>query len=310
MPDVAVHAAVGQRILEQTDRKVKNVLCDEPYRFALFGPDNWFMYKPWQKRRNARGRRMHTTRTGLFLMTLADRCRESDSPEELFSYLSGFLCHYALDSTLHPYVYRMTETKYTQEGAHRALEHSMDVCELMRMGLWGEKHPITDHLFPVLHLPGKMTEDLDTVYGKVYGWKHIRGNLNRCCRMYRWLYRIMEKPDGLAVWLAQKTRKPFWQSFAYAESYLAKEDVENISHDSWQHSHDAETVYTKSVPDMIREATELATGMIEAAYRYVFEHTLCREDLEQIIGNRSYLSGLPIDDKRNWELPAALPSEE
>lgn len=310
MPDVAVHAVFGQQVREALDPTVRDVLRDEPFRFALYGPDNWFMYKPWQKRRNARGRRMHTTKTGAFLMTLADHCRGQKNPEALFSYLAGFLCHYALDSTVHPYVYRMTETKYRQSGAHRALEHSMDVCELIRLGFWGEKHPITDHLFTKVRLPKELEEDLDAVYGEVYGWKHIRGNLNRCCLLYRTLYRVMEKPDGLASLIARKTRKPFWQSIAYAESYLAREDVENISHDLWRHSHAQDITSHRSVPEMEQEALEQARQMIEAAWGYIFGGSLSREKLAGIIGNRSYLSGLPLEDPRNLDLPSALPSEE
>ena len=59
MPDVAVHAAFGREILASLPEEVREYLLPEPYTFALFGPDIWFMYKPWL-RREGRGRRMHT----------------------------------------------------------------------------------------------------------------------------------------------------------------------------------------------------------------------------------------------------------
>ncbi len=310
MPDVTVHAVFGQRVRNALDPTVQAILVDEPYHFALFGPDPWFMHKPWQGRRNARGRRMHTTKTGAFLMALADQCRGQKHPEAMFSYLSGFLCHYALDSAIHPYVYRMTLSKYARPCAHRALEHSMDVCELIRQGFWGEKHPVTDHFFPILRLPKEMEEDLDAVFGKVYGWKNTRRALNRCSRLYRTLYRMMEKPDGIASRMAKMTKKPFWQSVAYAESYLAKKDVENVSHDRWEHSHMKDVFSCKSVSEMEQDALENACEMIGAAYGYIFGQSLTREQLSGIIGNRSYLSGLPVDDPRNMDLPSALPSED
>ena len=59
MPDVAVHAAFGREILASLPEEVREYLLPEPYTFALFGPDIWFMYKPWL-RREGRGRRMLT----------------------------------------------------------------------------------------------------------------------------------------------------------------------------------------------------------------------------------------------------------
>ncbi|MBP5728396.1 MAG: hypothetical protein J6Y48_15105, partial [Clostridia bacterium] len=98
MPDVAVHASFGREVLSSLPEEVRETIVSEPYTFALFGPDVWFMHKPW-RRREGRGRRMHTTKTGLFLSSLLRRAAVSASRKELFSYLAGFFCHYALDST-------------------------------------------------------------------------------------------------------------------------------------------------------------------------------------------------------------------
>ena len=107
MPDVAVHAAFGREVLASLPPDVRFVICRDPWTFGLFGPDLWFMHKPW-RRREGRGRRMHTTRPGAFLCALLDRAKTSPCREELFSWLSGFFCHYALDSMTHPYIIYMT----------------------------------------------------------------------------------------------------------------------------------------------------------------------------------------------------------
>ena len=66
MPDVAVHLSFGEEVERSLPAEIRKVLESDPYTFALLGPDIWFMHKPWI-RRNGRGRRMHTTRTGEFL---------------------------------------------------------------------------------------------------------------------------------------------------------------------------------------------------------------------------------------------------
>ena len=82
MPDVAVHAVFGREVLAALDRGIAEKILEVPYTFALFGPDVWFMYQPW-KRREGRGRRMHTTRTGQFLTALARQAKNGRHPREM-----------------------------------------------------------------------------------------------------------------------------------------------------------------------------------------------------------------------------------
>jgi hypothetical protein len=50
--------------------------------------------------------------------------------------------------------------------------------------------------------------------------------------------------------------------------------------------------------------------MIAAAYRYVFCDDISEEELSRVIGNRSYLSGLDVDDPRNTSVSFLLPPEK
>ena len=95
MPDPVLHSVFGNTVKGRLSPEARNALVPEPYSFAQFGPDPWFGYKPWV--RVGRGRIMHTARTGEFLMALADQAKNGKSRAEMFSYLAGFLCHYALD---------------------------------------------------------------------------------------------------------------------------------------------------------------------------------------------------------------------
>ena len=74
MPDVVLHYVFGQRVKERLEPEIREALDDPIYTFALYGPDQWFMHRPGAKQ-NGRGRRMHTTKTGLFLCSVADRER-------------------------------------------------------------------------------------------------------------------------------------------------------------------------------------------------------------------------------------------
>ena len=309
MPDVAVHAAFGREVRKGLGKETGEKIREIPYTFALFGPDVWFMYQPW-KRREGRGRRMHTTRTGAFLMALANRAKESRHPEELFSYLAGFLCHYALDSETHPYIIHMTEERYRFPRGHMSFEHTLDRREMERAGVWGEKHPVTDHYFPKLKLPETLREDIDAVFQAVYGWKHCWKALNHACPRYRLCYRVLENSGSLFSRLARGTGHPMLKSLAYSESHFNEHDVENRQRQEWVHSHEDSLRSQADFIEMKETARQKAITMIEAAHQYIFSDGLSEQALADLIGSRSYLSGLPTEDPRNLKIPSLLPPEK
>lgn len=308
MPDIVQHHAFGTEVRETLAPEIREYLAEQPYIFALYGPDPWFMYRP-VKPRQGRGRRMHTTRTGEFLRALALQAKTGTAPRETFSYLAGFLCHYALDSHAHPYIIWRTTQTWPTKGAHRDMEHALDAARLKREGRWGEKHPVTDYHLPKIRLPRAMAEDLDAVYGRIYGWKNLRRALNGCYRRLRMVYRVMENPRGIAVRVNKAKHSPSLRSYSYASSDFLERDVENLAHDVWQAPFNPEQSSTESFPELYEKAKAEAVRMITDCWRFAREGTLSEEELRASLGNRSYLSGLDWDDPRNYSVPSLRPPE-
>ena len=307
MPDVAVHASFGREVLASLPEEIRSAIVSEPYTFALFGPDVWFMHKPWL-RQEGRGRRMHTTKTGAFLLSLLRQTSVSSCRAEMFSYLAGFLCHYALDSIAHPYIIWVTAQERVFPRSHMSLEHALDAVEIQRDGFWGTKHPVTDHYFPLLRLPACMQPDLDAVFESVYGWKDCWADLNRSCRRYRFCYRVLEHPRGLAARLARTTKADVLRSLSYSESHFHTLDPENTEHRTWCHPFDSTQNSSESFPELREKARRYAVRLIEAVWRLLCRGEGTEEEVAALIGNNSYLSGLPVDDPRNWQIRSLLPS--
>ncbi len=306
MPDIAVHHAFGQEVRAALPEEIRRELLDAPYGFALFGPDLWFLYQPW-KRRQGRGRRMHTTRTGAFLTALARRARDGKAPREMFSYLAGFLCHYALDSTAHPYIVWQTTETWPTKHAHRDLEHALDVALLRREGFWGERHPVTDHHFPPLVLPPAMADDLDAAYLEVYGWRRAWKALNSSCRRSRLLYRMLEKPVSALTVLATVIPTYGLRSIPYARSAFLDRDVENLSHQPWHEAYARELTSTESFPELYEKARKEAVRMITDCFAFLRSDGFSEAQLRESLGNRSYLSGLDAEDPRNYAVRSLRP---
>ena len=306
MPDPVVHASFGREVLASLPEDVRGAVLPEPYTFALFGPDVWFLYRPFS-RGESRGRRMHTTRTGDFLMSLLRRARGSACRAELFSYLAGFLCHYALDSTTHPYIIHLTAEKHVFPRSHMSLEHALDAAVMRRDGLWGTKHPVTDHYFPAVRLPAAMREDLDAVFREVYGWENCWADMNKSCRRYRLCFRLMEHPRGFGARLARLTKSTVLRSVVYSESFFHGRDPENTEHRTWRHPFVPEQRSSESFPELREEARVFAVRLITSAFRFLSGGEETEEELSAQIGCRSYLSGLPVGDPRNWRVASMAP---
>ena len=307
MPDVAVHASFGREVLASLPEEVRSAIVSEPYSFALLGPDVWFMYQPWH-RRDGRGRQMHTTKPGAFLTALLKQAAVSPCRKEMFSYLAGFLCHYALDSIAHPYIIWVTTEEHRFPRGHQSLEHALDYLVIDREGFSGELHPITSHYFPALRLPDCLQPDLDAVFRSVYGWENAWSDMNRSCRRYRKCYRVMEHPRGTAARLTRLTRANLLRSLVYSESQFHLLDPENTEHRIWHHPYDPAVTSTESFPEMRDRARDLAVRFITAAWRFLFLSEGTAEAFSALIGNNSYLSGLPADDPRNHRVRSLLPS--
>lgn len=305
MPDLAVHASFGAEVRRSLPPETDAFLISHPFTMGLFGPDLWFMHRPWQ-RRNGRGRRMHTTRTGDFLLALARRAKDSGEQAALFSYLAGFLCHYALDSTVHPYIIDTTTRVRRFPRSHMSLEHALDVLQMQRDGVWGSRHALTQHYFPRDPLPRSLEPDLNRVFWEVYGWKNAFPAFRRSARLYRSAFRKMENPRGLLARLARLTGNDLLRSLACSESQFLSCDPENLEHRPWQHSHDASVTSSASFPELRQEAVRFAVKLITAVWDYLHGR-LSEEVLAKQIGSRSYLSGLDHDDERNHAVASLRP---
>ncbi len=310
MPDIAMHHVFGYRVRSELGSGVRSPVAEAPFTFALYGPDPWFMYR-LGKPRQGRGRRMHTTRTGDFLIALAKEAKGGNARDEMFSYLAGFLCHYALDSTTHPYIiWQTTETWHTHR-AHRDLEHALDIRLAKEEGHWGERHPLTDYHYPRLQLPACMEGPLNTVYRDIYGWEGVWKDLNRCYLRYRLLFRLMESPASVLRVLATVCPTHRFRSLSHVQcAFTDGRDVENLSHATWHAAFDRDYTSTESFPELFGKAKAEAVRMITDAWKYIYEDGMTAEELGRSLGNRSYLSGLDVRDPRNLTVPSMMPPED
>lgn len=148
MPGTFAHYFFGQQILEQLEPKIKEpILKHLPlFNFGLHGPDILFYYKPLQANSvTQKGQELHKKTGSSFLENARKIISSCPNPEAAKAYILGFICHFMLDSELHPYVREVTKTK--------GISHSEIETEFERLlMLENQVDPLsfrpTNHLVP------------------------------------------------------------------------------------------------------------------------------------------------------------------
>ena len=276
-----MHYYFGQDVLSGLPKEIK--IDPDEFRFALSGPDDWFFCFT-NVLLCSRGRIMHRQKTGAFLHALAKE-------PSLFSYFSGYFCHYTLDATCHPYIiahagsYNLTGQSRQYRGNHTALERALD--------RWiRAQHNETRSLAEIMdskNLPKELAQPINCAYKKVYGWNNVFPELLIAKQRTNRYLRILEDRYGFAKLITDIFPHPLLQPLPYSRHYYESEDILNLSHNEWHHPKDPALTSTQSFPELMEAARKEAVKAIIA---------VSHKDLS-LIRNRSYLTGFDLNDKRN-----------
>lgn len=142
MPAAYAHYRFGKDVLDCLPNIYKKSIekYRELYDIGLHGPDILFYYKPLSSNPiNKSGNAMHDKPASIFFSKMADIYKETSDTEALAAYLYGFICHFALDSTCHPYVEKMVQTS--------KLSHTEIETELERFFM------LKDNVNPMAYIP-------------------------------------------------------------------------------------------------------------------------------------------------------------
>ena len=253
MPDVIVHAHMGAEVYEKCGLTVDRDI----FAFGLLGPDPYLFYRcfipPFVHRVNRYSSVMHRTRTGVFLTELARRSRRDP---DVFAYLAGFLCHYALDATTHPYINRKAKNDI---AVHIAIEHRLDQMDGGALRL------------PPF-LPKRMEQTVGSAITKVYGWDDAWDKLREGRRWMTPFYHMVTHENDVM-------NRILYHSHTRAE--LLTYRTSKVDH-----------IDLRGFAPLYRRAIERGVVYVQAAKDYI-NGNVDETQFREIIGNRSYFDGRP-----------------
>ena len=128
MPSMLTHHLFGQKVLQKYGRAFEEKIdTQDAFIMGCQGPDPFFFAAlgPHPKAYLHFGQLLHSTNVTLsldFMLRFAERA-SGETREILFAYLAGYLCHYALDKTTHPYVYAAQYAECKKLGLKKDKAH-------------------------------------------------------------------------------------------------------------------------------------------------------------------------------------------
>jgi len=316
MPGFITHYICGQAALHAAPLEAQEMI--KPYQ-QLFnigtqGPDIFFYYIPGFLKKNMRhvGIEMHKHHFGAFMQSITDILLAETLPESsrapIFAYICGYLTHYALDATAHPYVYFKTGTRQKGDKAraikysvnHRKFETAIDV---LMLDLMSSEKPADYKLWQLIKsdsesaqiAAGAISEALYEAYDRNISPREVQKAMMYMVNITRVLQsrtgrrkRLMELMENLTV------GEHLVSSIIHMQNVTDGVDYMNIEKNLWHFPGHDELEKSDSFIEMYHEAVNESTDMITALCQYMHDE-ISREQLTAIMGDRSLSTGLGAD---------------
>lgn len=315
MPDLVTHVFFSERVAASLPEVQSAPLSRDVYTSTSSGPDSWFaigFYGGEKKDLSKRAGIMHENHTGAFLTALAKKAKTSADRDNMYSYLAGYVCHYALDQIAHPYIfyrtgkYDGTEATRVLRGDHTRLERAIDFYYIRhKYHMTPGRFPLAKKCIPLLKIPEGIRDDLSDVYKEIFGWENAVEDLELSLRDYHVLFALLSEPTGIIDRIARLVddgKSAFdFSTLSYYRRDLDsdKTDYLNLNHALWKNPADPAWESRESFPELMEKARKKAVEMIGIIYDYVYSDLISDEQLKSSLGNASYTTGLDCTDIRN-----------
>ncbi len=294
MPDSYAHshnALEAIKLINYTPRNLNALI------WGANGPDPLFAYKALSGSTstydfNKLASVMHNEKTGLFLQTLF-RLAQTNTQKD---YCLGFLCHYSLDSFIHPYVEFVTNTygqAYYIDNGHTFFETALDTK--IARNFYGERSPN-----PLKFAPDLSKGDLEQIITLLKSavdfvypdFNFPKEEYLQSFNDFIFVKNFFNSPGGFKWFLAPIAEKVLRFKTGRITSRMqpSKMQVENIP--IWFNKK-ANMYSVDSLDTLLKRADKLSSESISIGLEY-FKGKYNLIDFLEDIGNKSYETGIAL----------------
>lgn len=309
MPNIITHVLFADEVCEKLDADKKEFI--EP-RLQLFeigsnGPDFLFFHgmnpKDFLKKSPLRklGSDAHSYNVNEFYKSCLDSIRKEENEEiklDMITYVCGHLCHWALDSTAHPYVFHRTgNCKGKSAWWHHRFESLIDAIMLK------VKNECTIQDFKAYEVTEVSLEQARAI-ARIYVpvsrnvfYQDIKPHqILDSLNDWNFIQKVLYDPKSLKFDTAFALEKITGTESKISGYFVPNEpedpfDTINLLHNKWCHPCDDTIVSTESFFDLYDKAILKALDVIRFFLKAI-EDKEATDDFINYLGNQSYDTGM------------------
>jgi hypothetical protein len=305
------HAYFAKDTYDRLDEFTKHRIDIETLKTFGQGPDILFFYNIINLKcgKNVRifGKYMQKHNTQDFFINLIKYIKEKrlESNKQVMSFLYGFIMHYALDMTIHPFVFyktgrynRRDKKTYKYNGLHSDMETYID-CYLIHNNehIKPRKFKMYNYYCNVNKFSRPLNNTIDYVFKKTYGKDNMAKIYFDSLKEMKLFLKIFRyDPTGI--------KKKFYkfldmifpgyfikkESLSYDMDHKTKKHYLNLEKNKWNHPKDENEIYDYSFIELYHIALSRAVNLINDTNEVLFKKRRM-SDLEVIFPDLSYTSG-------------------
>lgn len=314
MPSTATHAFFALDVLERLNNQ--SAVNIEYLKTFSEGPDPlyfYYLYIPFYKdeiRQNF-PRKIHDTKTKEFFVTLIKKIKEKklQNNKEVMSFLYGFICHYSLDSKVHPYIIYKTgvfekedKESYKYRSLHLDMELYLDSYLIFqREKIHSKDFKTYNFCFNVKPFDTELTTLLNDVFNEVYGFENFSKIYYKSIKHMKKIYRIFRYDKtgikrklymGLDIILPRNQLKK--EQLSYNVNYKNKMHYLNNEKNEWNHPSNQYEIYNYSFIELYHIALNNAVEIINMVNNVLYKNCNIKK-LNDVFKNLSYKTGKDCD---------------
>ncbi len=306
MPNVITHALMALQSKEQFSETIIVEAINNHksvYLFGSNGPDFLFYYNvwPWLDQDKAKaigdhGELMHKQNINEFIDTMIAIIKKQEdkkTKEIMIAFVAGYLCHWALDSVAHPFIfYRSGNMEGVEKYDHYTYESALDskiVQEVYKESLLKYKSgkfmsmkPYDQKViaFLVSHAHQKVYASTLTKQECLTCMKHAKQVLHVLFDPFDMKYpflRMIEK-------VLYKQKEPFTSHMVRKQMNLQYDEL-NVEHQPWFNPTDPQTVHNESFMQLFEQSIGRVKLAIKAFDKVLHDQL---DSVDNVILDRSF----------------------
>lgn len=316
MPATIVHSYFAKDVYDILPKNIKESIS--PTRIKMFGQSadslmfyNLFSLLPGKKVRNF-SRTFHRNKSQDFFINLITYIKDNNlgTDSDVCSFLVGFICHYELDSTIHPYVFYKTgvfdkkdRRTYKYNNIHEFMEIFLDNDMVRRReNINPYKFKLGEFCFDTKKFSASLNDTIDYSFEKTFGINSMSKVYYKSLKQMRTSLVVFRRdPYGIKKFFYKladtfTSRKTFrFEAISYHYPLVDRHNFLNEEHRLWRNPCVYKATSRESFLDLYLKALKSTKVLVCASFDYINGKDI---DLEKIFTNKSYVTGLNCDDKK------------